>query len=484
MSTRPSVPTESGQSSGEPATSRRVLRWAGRLGFALVGAALGVLLAGRITAPIGPFVTTVSLTLGGGGAEVSIPPLGALSVDAFDGPVRVGVTLQRVDQARIEAIVRDPTALDGIGEEVAADLQSAIITLLIRSGLAAIAGAAVLGLLVFRHPREPFIAAGLSVTILLTTAGIARITWRPEALTSPTYSGLLVNANTLIGSATDLATKFDDYRRSLEKLVTNVSNLYAAVQTLPAFEEGADTVRLLHVSDLHLNPTAFDLIASIADQFGVDAVIDTGDITDFGSEPETQYVDGIGDLDVPYLYVRGNHDSARTEATVATQPNAIVLDGSGTTLLGLDIVGIGDPRFTPDQSTRDDEAGDEVVDAGEDLLAFIEDQPIRPDIALVHDPVSATPLDGEVPLVLAGHLHERVTEELDGGTLLLVQGSTGGAGLRGLQGEEPTPLTCTVLYMDRISGQLQAYDDVTLGGLGLTEVTIVRTVVADPEAEE
>jgi len=38
--------------------------------------------------------------------------------------------------------------------------------------------------------------------------------------------------------------------------------------------------------------------------------------------------------------------------------------------------------------------------------------------------------------------------------------------------------------MDRISGQLQAYDDVTLGGLGLTEVTIVRTVVADPEAEE
>lgn len=456
-----------------------------RLGFALVGAALGVLLAGRITAPIGPFVTTVSLTLGSGGAQVSIPPLGALSVDAFDGPVRVGVTLQRVDQQRIEAIVRDPTALDGIGEEVAADLQSAIITLLIRSSLAAVAGAAVLGLLVFRRPREPFIAAGLSVAILLTTAGVARVTWRPEALTSPTYSGLLVNANTLIGSATDLATKFDDYRRSLEKLVTNVSNLYAAVQALPAFEQGAETVRLLHVSDLHLNPTAFDLIAEIADQFGVDAVIDTGDITDFGSEPEAQYVDGIGDLRVPYLYVRGNHDSARTEATVAAQPNAIVLDGTGTTLLGLDIVGIGDPRFTPDQSTRDDDSGeDELVDAGEDLLAFIEDQPLRPDIALVHDPVLAGPLDGEVPLVLAGHLHERVTEELDGGTLLLVQGSTGGAGLRGLQGEEPTPLTCTVLYMDRISGQLQAYDDITLGGLGLTEVTIVRTVLADPEPEE
>ncbi len=48
-----------------------------------------------------------------------------------------------------------------------------------------------------------------------------------------------------------------------------MSNLYAAVQALPAFEAGADTVRLLHVADLHLNPTGFDLIASIADQFAV-----------------------------------------------------------------------------------------------------------------------------------------------------------------------------------------------------------------------
>lgn len=456
-----------------------MLRWTGRLAFALVGALLGILLAGRITADIGPFVTTVSLTVGSGGAELGIPPLGALAVDAYDGPVHVGVTLQRVDQERIEAFVRDPSSLDGIGEEVAADLQSAVVTLLIRSAIAAVAGAALLGVLVFRRTREPFIAAGLSLVVILGTAGLARATWRPEALSSPTYSGLLVNAPTLIGSATDLATRFNDYRRSLEKLVANLSSLYAAVQSLPAFEAGADTVRLLHVSDLHLNPAAFDLIEGIVDQFGIDAVVDTGDITDFGSEPEAQYVDGIGELAVPYIYVRGNHDSARTQVSVAAQPNAIVLDGSGTTLLGLDVVGIGDPRFTPDKTTRDDEADDEVVrEAGADLLEYMDTQDQRPDIALVHDPVAAEPLDGDVPLVLAGHRHERGTEEFDDGTLLLVQGSTGGAGLRGLEGEQPTPLTCTVLYLDRISGQLQAYDDVTLGGLGLTEVTIVRTVVS------
>jgi hypothetical protein len=59
----------------------------------------------------------------------------------------------------------------------------------------------------------------------------------------------------------------------------------------------------------------------------------------------------------------------------------------------------------------------------------------------------------------------------------MVQGSTGGAGLRGLQGEYPEPLTCTVLYLDRETGALRAYDEITLAGLGETEVTMQRTVL-------
>lgn len=464
-----------------PALAEHALRWAARLALALVGAVLGVLLAGRITADVGPFVTQVGLTFGAGEARVGIPPLGALTVDAYDGPVRIEITLQTVDQDRIEAIVRDPNALNGIGDEVAADLQSAAITLLVRSGIAAVLGAAILSMLVFRRTREPFIAAGLSVVLLAGTAGLARQTFRPEALTRPTYTGLLENAPALIGSATDLATRFEDYRRSLTKLVTNLSGLYAAVQSLPTFETGADTVRVLDVSDLHLNPTAFDLIGSVADQFDVDVVVDTGDITDFGSQPEDQFINGIGRLRVPYVFVGGNHDSAVTEAAVAAQPNAVVLDASGTTVSGLDIVGVGDPRFTPDKSTRDDDAPEEfVVAAGERLDRFIERTNERPDIALVHDPLSTAPLAGDVPLVLAGHTHTRGSEDLGDGTLLLIQGSTGGAGLRGLEGEEPTPLSCTVLYVSRISGLLQAYDDITLGGLGMTEVTIVRTVIDQP----
>ncbi|CAN5278008.1 hypothetical protein BH20ACT5_BH20ACT5_08920 [soil metagenome] len=81
--------------------------------------------------------------------------------------------------------------------------------------------------------------------------------------------------------------------------------------------------------------------------------------------------------------------------------------------------------------------------------------------------------------MLAGHRHEQDFERVED-TVIRTEGSTGGAGLRGLQGEAPTPLTCTVLYFDRFAGQLEAYDEVRLGRLGQTEVTIVRNVVEVP----
>ncbi len=80
-------------------------------------------------------------------------------------------------------------------------------------------------------------------------------------------------------------------------------------------------------------------------------VVDTGDINDWGSQPEASFVDSISTLRVPYVYIRGNHDSATTAAAVARQPNAIVLDEQVATVGGLTIAGIGDPRFTPDKET-------------------------------------------------------------------------------------------------------------------------------------
>jgi predicted MPP superfamily phosphohydrolase len=473
-------------SPADPSARSRLLRtagrWAARAVVVLAGAWLGVLLLGRVDAPIGPFDATLAFRPLGGGADLDIPPLGALQVDAYDGPLRLEIQLSRVDEIRASALATDPSRLDGVVDQVSADLRDAVERVAALTALAAVAGATVSALLMFRRRREVLLALGLSTALVAGSGGLAAATWRPEALSQPTYTGLLVNANSLIGSAQEIVARFDAYRASLEDLVANVSTLYSTLSALPPPGDGDGTVALLHVSDLHLNPAGFDLVRQVVAQFDVDGVLDTGDITDWGSEPENSLITAVGTLDVPYVFIRGNHDSAVTAQLVDAQPNTTVLNDAAMVVAGIEVVGTPDPRFTPDKEAT---GGTESLEqSGQDLAEFAGYLPRRPGIAMVHDPEQAPPLDGVVPLVLAGHTHEREVTVLDGGTRLMVQGSTGGAGLRGLQGDYPEPLTCTVLYLDPSTGALTAYDEITLGGLGETEVTIERVVVPPPSPDD
>ncbi|WP_346620334.1 metallophosphoesterase [Blastococcus montanus] len=470
----PSTPT-----SPWPGRTRLAGRWAARLALALGGALVAVLLLARVSAPIGPFDATLAFRPAAGGAEVAVPPLGSLAVDVYDGPLRLDISLERVDRERVELLATDPVRLAGVVDQVTEDLRSAVVRLVWVTVLVALGGAALTSWAVLRRRREPLIAAGLTTVLLATTGALGAATWRPEALSQPTYTGLLVNANSLIGSAEDIIARFDAYRASLEDLVANVGTLYSTLAALPAPTGGIDSVALLHVSDIHLNPSGFDLVRQVVEKFDVDGVLDTGDLTDWGSEPENRLITAVGDIDVPYVYIRGNHDSAVTAAILAAQPNVTVLDDSAVTVAGIRVVGTPDPRFTPDKSTGDDDASPDLLEAsGEELADFVRTLPEPPAVALVHDPKQAAPLDGLAPLVLAGHTHERKIERLSDDTLLMVQGSTGGAGLRALEGEYPEPLTCTVLYFDPSTGALQAYDEITLGGLGSTEVTVQRVLVS------
>jgi hypothetical protein len=97
---------------------------------------------------------------------------------------------------------------------------------------------------------------------------------------------------------------------------------------------------------------------------------------------------------------------------------------------------------------------------------------------VVHDGEAAKQMAGDVPLVLSGHYHRREQHLLDGGTLSFYQGSTGASGLRGLEHEKPTPVRASVLYFDRSTKRLQAWDDITLGGLGLVSAKIERRVLS------
>jgi predicted phosphodiesterase len=484
---------------GVQATRHRDVRRAGRLlgllAVAAIGMILGVLVAGRVSADVGPFHAQFAITPAvGGGTDVAIPPLGSLHLASHSGPAHLSVQLTALDQQRTKALVTNPNALAQASGGAVEDVRKGMERLILQVAGVSVLGAMVLAALLYRSMRRAAAAGGLSLAILAGTAIVSLATFRPSSIEEPRYEGLLVNAPAVVGDARQIAGRYSAYRAELQRLVGNVGKLYDTISTLPVYEPDGSTVRVLHISDMHLNPAAWSVVRTVAQQFNVNVIIDTGDITDWGSEPEDSYVSSIAALKVPYVFVRGNHDSPRTQAAVARQPNAKVLDGGTITVNGLTIAGIGDPEFTPDKSSPANAAGSQdkgvqaQINSGRLLANSILEMQHRPDIALVHDPTAAVPLAGRVPLVLSGHLHKREVRRLDNpdGTkadaarsLLMVEGSTGGAGLRGLEGKDPLPLALSVLYFDQKTHALQAYDDIAVGGTGQTEVTLQRHIVKD-----
>lgn len=464
--------------------SRRTARIGGVVAVALLGAWLGLMIGGRDSTPIGPVDTHMSAKLSwSGDTVVRVGPLGTMAFDTHDGPIGVSVTVDQLNVADTRQLFENPAALDGLESWVTEDAREAIIRLVVRSVLSAIAGAVILATLVYRRrARRVTLAAGTVTAVVIGTMAGAAATWNPRSIYEPRYTGLLVSAPSVVGNAKSIVEGFSNYSEELANLVTNVSKLYDVTSSLPAYEPDPTTIRVLHVADIHLNPASWDVIKTLSEQFQVQVIVDSGDITDHGLRAERRFVNSIADLKLPYVWVRGNHDSLTIQEAVDAQPNAVVLDrGAVADVAGLRFIGDGDPRFTPDRSEEPlNEAG--VAVAGRALAAAAQRTTPPPNVAVVHDPAQGVPLDGSVPLVLAGHAHNRSTELMENGTRMFVQGSTGGAGLRALEGETPIAVQATVFYFDSETKRLQAWDDVDIGGLGLHSVQVSRTIAPEEKA--
>ncbi|MFI2369981.1 metallophosphoesterase [Streptomyces sp. NPDC018833] len=478
---------------GGPATARATALphaprpWTRALGLTavvLVGAWLGLLIVGNVRTPVGPMDTTMTLRPSfSGGTKINVSPLGALELDSHVAPVRLDVDVDRLDPDRSRALVEHPERLSGLQDEISADVRDGTTELAVRSCVAVVSGATALGLAVYRRPRRALAAGGLALALLAASGVSAAATWNPKSVLEPKFSGLLSSAPSVVGNARSIVTEFDVYQRELARLVTNVTKLYDATSTLPAYRPDPGTMRVLHVSDIHLNPAAWHIIGSLVKQYGIDVIIDSGDTMDHGSSAENGFLDPIRDLGAPYVWVRGNHDSRTTQEYLSRMKNVHVLDeGRAVSVAGLRIAGTGDPQFTPDRSVVAQGDPAERM-TGIRLASALRDQksagtPV--DIAVAHNPVAARETDGTVPLVLAGHVHKRHTEVLRHGTRLKIEGSTGGGGLRAVQNQEPEKVRASVLYLDRTNRQLQAWDEITLGGLGLTTAEVSRHVARPP----
>ena len=473
--------TTSPTTAHRPARAARVLA---ALLLGLVGGWLGLAVAGTVHHEVGPLNTSMRLQpTWGGGTTVVVPPLGELQLDTHVGLLGVRAVLEGLDVDEARALVAAPERLADLKPQAVADIRWALTMAVLRAGIAATVGAVLLGALAFRRVGAAVVAGLAALAAVGGSAGVAAVTANPGSIAEPRYTGLLADAPAVVGTAESIVTDFSRYGDQLAQVVRNVSGLYAATSTLPLMPASDETVRVLHISDLHLAPQAWDTVLTVADQYDVDVVVDSGDITDHGSRPENRYVEEIRRLDVPYVWVRGNHDSGLTQRAMARLRNVVVLDGEPRRVAGLTFLGLGDPTFTPDKTGT---ATPQLVAAAAKRLAAEAEEHGDVDVAVFHDPIPAGVLDGLVPVSLHGHLHYRKVTRGEQGTWFMVQGSTGGSGLRALEPEEPAPILLSVVYLDRATGTLRGYDDIRLGGLGSTSAQIERHVVdpVEPEGPE
>ncbi|HEU5156790.1 MAG TPA: metallophosphoesterase [Streptosporangiaceae bacterium] len=461
----------------------RTLRIAAVIIVGLLGGWVGMLVGGRAETPIGP--ADVSMTLRpslSGGTVVDIPPLGTLRLDTHRGPLRLDAQVARLRPEPARQLIEHPDELERLSTAIGGEVRHGVILVALRGAGVAAGCAGLAGLVLFRSWRYGLRTGAVGLGGVLAAGALAVVTFNPQSVVEPRFTGLLAGAPQLVGDAKSIVRRFDTYRAQLAQIVGNVSRLYSATSALPIYEPDPTTIRVLHVSDIHLNPVAWSVIRSVAQQFQVQLIIDSGDLTDHGSKPEEKFVSEIGKLKIPYVFVRGNHDSGAIQAAVGEEKNATVLTGNMKDVVDLRIWGSGDPRFTPDKTTRDDNVGaDALLRQGQRLAAGLRNSGIGPDIVVLHDPTEAQAFNGIAPLVLAGHTHQRQTRLLSTGTRLFVQGSTGGAGLRGLEHEQPTPIEMSILYFNRGTHRLQGWDDITIGGLGQKSAEIKRSLEANPD---
>jgi len=433
----------------------------------------GFTMLGNASLTVGPVAGRVSLTPSlVGTTKVDLGVLGSISYHSHLSPVKVTITLDNISLHDAGRVVKNQNSLDQITRNLGFQFKIAIYKAALKGVIGAIFFSFLVTYLFDRRVKILKIPFTIVLLLSLVLSLFSYLTYNPKAIYEPRYNGMIKVAPSLIGSLKDITQNYSQYRLQLSKLLTTATSLYNLTLNLPSYQVDSNTLAILHISDLHLNPQSWDMIKKIIIQFHIDMIADTGDLTDHGMAFENQYFANVASLKIPYLYVRGNHDSLLTESTLSSAKNVIILDDSKVVKVkGLNFAGIGDPQFTPDKMELI--PSKEVLESESAFAGNIAGKGVS--VAMIHDPSGANYLSGVVPTILAGHIHQRMVRKLSKGTILFIEGSTGGSGLRTLSSDNyPDPLEASVLYLDKTSGKVIATDEITMGGVGLASVEVDR----------
>jgi predicted phosphodiesterase len=279
----------------------------------------------------------------------------------------------------------------------------------------------------------------------LTTAGVCsalwvlgrrRGSWGQAAVATATATGLALlvpglaawstyraenllefRTTSLLGRVQASGSLLTDISGQAEQAAPYVQNLLALTEALreeyaAPGETGEVAARFLLVSDIH-GQNYYALVREIIRSSNITAVIDTGDLVNFGLVREAEVAgifEGIASLGVPYVFARGNHDavSPTDEAMLdrlAQVPNVVLVeprDGQyvEAEIAGVRISGYNDVRYFAEQS--EDFAADQA-EALQDFEAASAGRALS-DIVISHQPWGMLRTQAE-GVTVNGHLH-------------------------------------------------------------------------------
>lgn len=457
--------------------SLRPVRAALAIGVALMAGVLAFTFTAGATQTIGPVSVSVELVPAPGGVTtLAFPPFGAISADTHAGPVTAHIRLSEVDVSALEVL-----AAEGMPgqEDLDGWIDSAILAVVAAGGRGTLAAVVIAGLVVFAVTRSRSLTTWVAAAMIVLCVGSIALgvaTFDATAFSQPTFNGALRYAPGAIELVQDRLADIGGLQREVRSLASDLANYYGVDQSFTGAGTLPDTYRVLHVSDLHLDPVGMQLTLDLARAYDAELIIDTGDISHFGTEQEAALA--VAQMSQrPYVFVPGNHDAPELIARIA-ESGVTVLDGETTTTArGLTILGIADPASTAPNVEPDSKRARE---RGRELARAYADEYF--DIVAVHDPASGPPFAGRAAVVLSGHTHTP-SYKVEDGTVLLGSGTTGGVHFTELRADPHIPHGASILYFSRTEpGRLLAIDQIEV--YGKTRQSSIRRTVIDADAQE
>jgi predicted phosphodiesterase len=296
--------------------------------------------------------------------------------------------LQNINIEILQKLIEEAPLSSELAQDIKSELQDIAIVFMLHLFLLAAVGGMLGAILVSgRRMKTAIYGAIAGILLCLLLVLTTQTSYQTEKLRTPEYHGALKAAPWAIDMAEKAFQKFNLLGEQMQIIATNLYKIFEQIDKATPIKQENDDLLVLHVSD----------------------------------SPQT-----IKDL--------------------SAYPQVQVLTGGIVDVQGLRIMTIADPASTSNAITLTDQLV--ISEMRARIMTYWQEALNKPNLIAVHNYILAEELVGVVPLILFGHTHQYTIRE-EKGTVLINAGTTGAAGLRGLQATKEIPYSVVLMHFKR-----------------------------------